>query len=164
MLQLLAIKAVMPSLSDTKMKAMLPAGRHASFLSAPQKCGRAPNSNRWQEWEPSKGGRGRMTRAGILFQEPRGQGKDLSSPSLCPFCHRCWLGKSLRIPPPRTDPETQKHHLVNLPPGESAFPKTPHSWPCSPVKSHAVFWFFLFVFCFLPFCLSRATPTAYGGS
>ena len=50
----LQAKVVMPRLSNAKMKAMSPAGRGTSLLSAPRKWGQVTNSSRWQEREPSK--------------------------------------------------------------------------------------------------------------
>ena len=69
----LQAKEVMPRLSNAKMKAMSPARRGASLLSAPRKWGQATDSSRWQEWEPSKGGwEKKETRVGVLFQKLRG--------------------------------------------------------------------------------------------
>lgn len=104
----------MPRLSNAKMKAMSPARRGSSLLSAPRKWGQATDSSRWQEWEPSKVRLGEEgDQSGSLVSETqRIKGETWVPPSCAPCHHGCWLENSLLNPPPRTYSETSLAEFV----------------------------------------------------
>ena len=69
----------------------------------------------------------------LVLGTQRVKGTTWVLPPCAPCCHGCWLGSLFWL---LLEP-TQKHHLLNLPPGGTPLPRLT-SWPCSPVRSHAV--------------------------